>query len=364
MRAQPDASFHHIPSLSAVFAMNAAPHKMTKRKSELSLFNILMCLSVVFVHVLSWTIGGMDKSSLQYIFVLTLWRLLQFVVQGFIFLSAVKLFLSKKDTDYEKFVAGRYKRVVLPYVLWVLVYYAYFIMTYGYTFSWSALFEYLIFGTICSHFYFVVIIMQFYLNMPMFKWLGKRVNPWLMCAVSVVLTAFFKQYVHFQYDDRVFPAYLCYFVIGAAVGMNYERVCAFLKRRFYIVVPAFLLFAVSDAYLTYRAQVYGVTFKYIEIVHMGYCLSAIFFFFGLFLLIGEGRKMPRVLELCDRSSYSIYLSHVLFIYIANDTASRIGIVGMAENLVFRFAFTYVVTLGLCIAVAAISERIKNGKQTS
>lgn len=337
---------------------------MTKRKSELSLFNILMCLAVVFVHVLSWTIGGMDKGSLQYVFVLVPWRLLQFVVQGFIFLSAVKLFLSKKDTDYEKFVAGRYKRVVIPYVLWVLVYYAYFIMTYGYTFSWDKLGEYLIFGTICSHFYFVVIIMQFYLNMPLFKWLGKRVDLWLMCAVSVVFTALFKQYVHFQYDDRVFPAYLCYFVIGAAVGMNYERVCAFLKRRFYAVLPPFLVFAVADGYLTWRAQVHGDTFKYIEIVHMGYCLAAIFFFFTLFLLLGEGRKLPRHLELCDRSSYSIYLSHVLFIYIANALAVRIGIFGMAENLVFRFVFTYAVTLGLCMTVAAISERIKNGKQTS
>ena len=337
---------------------------MTKRKSELSHLNILMCLAVVFVHVISWTIGDMDKSSVQYVCMLMPWRLLQFVVQGFIFLSAVKLFLPQRETDYEKFLHGRYKRVVLPYILWVLVYYAYFIATYGYTFSWSSLGEYLVFGTICSHFYFVVIIMQFYLNMPLFKHLGKRVNPWVLCVSSVVFTAFFKQYVHFQYDDRVFPAYLCYFVIGAAVGMNYERVCEFLKRRFYAVVPVFLAFAVSDGYLMWRAQVQGVSFKFIEIVHLGYCISAIFFFFGLFLLLSEGRTLPKILALLDRSSYSIYLSHVLFIYMANAIASRIGIVGMAEKFIFRFVFTYVLTLGLCMAVTAISEKIKNGKQTS
>ncbi|MBQ8836537.1 MAG: acyltransferase [Clostridia bacterium] len=337
---------------------------MTKRKSELSLFNIFMCLAVILVHVISWTIGDMDKSSLWYAFMLNVSRLSQFVVQGFIFLSAVKLFLSQKETDYEKFIFGRYKRVVFPYVLWVLVYYAYFIKTYGYTFSWNSLGEYLMFGTVCSHFYFVVVIMQFYLNMPMFKYVGKRVNPWLMCVVAVVFTALFKQYVHFQYDDRVFPAYLCYFVIGAAVGMNYERVCAFLKRRFYAVLPPFAVFAAADGYLTWRAQVYGETFKYIEVVHLCYCISAIFFFFTLFLLFGEGRKLPRLLELCDRASYSIYLSHVLVIYIANALAERIGIFGMAEKFGFRFVFTYAVTLGLCMATAAISERVKNGKQTS
>ena len=193
---------------------------MTSRKSEISLLNILMCLLVLLVHVISWTLGDMDKSSLQYGAMLLTSRLSQFVVQGFIFLSAVKLFSSKKDTNYEDFLFGRYKRVVMPYIVWVAVYYVYFVFTYGYTFTVGKLFEYLIFGTVCSHFYFVVIIMQFYLNMPVFKWLFNKVNPFVLCILSVVLTAIFKQTAHFQYDDRVLLSYLCYFVIGAAVVVS------------------------------------------------------------------------------------------------------------------------------------------------
>ena len=337
---------------------------MTTRKSEISLLNILMCMLVIFVHVLSWTLGDMDKSSVQYGVMLISSRLSQFVVQGFIFLSAVKLFSSKKEADYEKFLAGRYKRVVLPYIAWVLVYYAYFIKTYGYTFSLSKLGEYLIFGTICSHFYFVIIIMQFYLNMPLFKWLTKRVNAAVLCALSVAFTALFKQYVHFQYDDRVFPAYLCYFVIGAAVGMHYEKVVAWLKRRFYVTIAPFLAFAYLDAFFTYRAQVHGITFRYIEVVHLLYCISATAFFFGIFTALANGKKLPAFLAVIDRASYSIYLAHVLFIYIANATAQTVGISGMAQKLIFRTVFTYVITVGLCTAFAIVSEKIKNGKQTS
>ncbi len=337
---------------------------MTSRKSEISLLNILMCLAVVFVHVLSWTIGDMDKSSMQYVFVLVPWRLMQFVVQGFIFLSALKLFSSKKTPDYERFLVGRYKRVIIPYVLWVLVYYAYFIKTYGYTFSWGDLGTYLFFGTICSHFYFVIIIMQFYLNMPLFKWLTKKVNLWILCILSVAFTALFKQYVHFQYDDRVFSAYLCYFIIGAAVGLSYEKACKYLRRLSFLTVPLFLAFAAADAYLTYRAQVKGVTFEYIEIVHLLYCLFAIFFFFTLFLFIGGKKNLTGVLSLLDRASYGIYLSHVLFIYIANGITGYLGISGMAEKLVFRAAFTYAVTLGLCMTYTFITGKLKNGRQAS
>lgn len=337
---------------------------MTARKSEISLFNIIMCLFVVMVHVMSWTIGDMDKSSFSYIFMLVPWRLMQFVVQGFIFLSAVKLFSSPKKPNYENFLVGRYTRVVIPYVLWVLVYYAYFIGHYGYTFSFGDLGTYLFFGTICSHFYFVVIIMQFYLNMPLFKWLTNKVNLAVLSVVSVILTALFKQYVHFQYDDRVLPAYLCYFVIGAAVGTNYARVSRVLKRGFALILPVFAALAAADGYLTYLANVYGETFKYIEIVHLGYCISAIFFFFSLFLLIGEGRNLSKPLSLLDRSSYGIYLSHVLFIYIANDLAVRFGISGMAEKFIFRMVFTYAATLALCMTYTAVVGVFKRGKQTA
>ncbi len=335
---------------------------MTARKSELSLLNILMCLSVVFVHVLSWTITDMDKRAVQYIFVLAPWRLLQFVVQGFIFLSAVKLFSSARETNYEQFLLGRYKKIILPYVLWVVIYYAYFIWTYGYTFSFAKLGEYLIFGTICSHFYFIVIIMQFYLNLPIFKWVSNKVNAAWLCVISLAFTAFFKQYVFFTYDDRVLPAYLCYFVIGAAVGKNYEKVKNAVKKYFAAIAVLFAATAFADAFLTYRAQVHGAAFRFIETVHIFYCISAIFFFFGLCLFISEGKTMPKLLALLDRSSYLIYLCHVLFIYMANAIAPRIGITGMTEALVFRFVFAFGATLVFSMGYTALTEKIKNGKQ--
>ena len=347
---------------------------MAKRKSELSLLNVLMCLLVIFVHVISWTIGDMDKSSIAYVFTLIPWRLAQFVVQGFVFLSAVKLFASGKEQNYETFLAGRYKRVVIPYVLWVILYYVYFIKHsyYAYTFSWGSLGTYLFYGTLCSHFYFVVMIMQFYLNLPLFKWLTRRVNVWVLAVLSVVLTALFKQYVHFQYDDRILPAYLCYFMLGAAVGLNYGKVARLLRSCFALVLPLFAIFAAADGYLTYRAQVQGITFKYIEIVHLGYCISAIFFFLTLFLLIGEDKNLSKPISLIDRSSYAIYLSHVLFIYLANDIAPSIegflepyGItLGMAGNLIFRAVFTYAATLGVCMLYTFIVGLFKRGKQDS
>ncbi|MBQ4556414.1 MAG: acyltransferase [Clostridia bacterium] len=337
---------------------------MTKRKSELSLMNILMCMLVILVHTCSWTINSLDKNTVQYTVMFAVWKLSQFVVQGFIFLSAVKLFSSQKPMDYEKFLSGRYKKIVIPYILWIIVYYIYFIRHFGYVFSFSKFGEYVAFGTICSHFYFIVTIMQFYFNMPFFKWLVSKINPWLLSVCSVILTILFKQFVHFQYDDRVFPAYLCYFVIGAIVGKNYEKVCSFVKKFVWLFALLTAVTGYANFYLTHRAVVYGIAFKWLETLHLCYSLSIIFFLLGLFLLVAEGKKLWGFIALMDRASFGMYLSHILYIYIANDIIAKTGITDLFCAYAFRFVFTYTLTFVTCMGYTFIKEKIQNARKTA
>ena len=68
-----------------------------QRKNELSSMNIVFCLLVIFIHVSSAPVTGLSKESWQYAVFFVPWRLSAFVVQGFIFLSGLKMFL-KEDT--------------------------------------------------------------------------------------------------------------------------------------------------------------------------------------------------------------------------------------------------------------------------
>lgn len=333
---------------------------MTKRKNELSFMNIIMSLLVIFIHIASWTLPSMSRESTKYVALLVPWRLSAFVVQGFLFLSGVKLFSSKKPFSYPKFMWGRVVNVYIPYLLWIAVYYAYFIYIGWYKFSLSDTVEYITLGTLCSHFYYVVIAMQFYLLMPLFLWLVKRVNGLLLSVLAVALTAFVKAFVHFQYDDRVFFAYLCYFVCGAVVGRNYEKVTAVVKRYAAVIIGAFMLFGTADAYLTYRQMVLGAYYRYFEVLHLAYAIAAIFSLFALSLLIFEKREFPRFLALVDRSTYGIYLSHILFIYIANDYLYRLGISDMFLQFAIRGVFTYVASFALCLGYTFVKEKTYAG----
>jgi len=96
--------------------------------TEFSICSVIFCLIVVFIHVSSEAVTLYNKQSVIYIIVLSLWRLSSFVVQGFIFLSGLKLFLKSGGFSYKRFYISRLKRVVIPYIVVFCLFYLYFVI--------------------------------------------------------------------------------------------------------------------------------------------------------------------------------------------------------------------------------------------
>ena len=95
-----------------------------ERKTEISYLNILLCLFVIFIHIISFAVSGFEAGTLSYNLAMFPWRMVSFVVQGFILLSGVKLFLTKKDEmKYGKYLVSRIKGVILPYIFSFVIYY-------------------------------------------------------------------------------------------------------------------------------------------------------------------------------------------------------------------------------------------------
>ena len=92
----------------------------SKRLFEISAMNIVLCLLVVMIHVTSEPVSGYQRSSLPFAVVCILQRSIHFVVQGFIFLSGLKLMKSRSRESYPAFCLDRFRRIVLPYLLWVI----------------------------------------------------------------------------------------------------------------------------------------------------------------------------------------------------------------------------------------------------
>lgn len=343
------------------------------RLPELSYLNVCFTLMVICVHALSEPVTSLDKSSLQYFVVYSPWKLFQFVTQAFVFLSGVKLFYGSREIkSVPRFYFLRLRRVLVPYLVWVCIYYAYFIFIGWYGFSPYALLHYIACGDLASHFYFVIIITQMYLLTPLLKRLFRSVSPWLCTLYALFISILFGEHLpqllslispslSFAYNDRLFTTYLFYFVAGAAVGENYNAVISALRRSRGLVYTAFFAFAALDLSLSYLMSCGRIYFGCAYVLHFAYSVSAIAATLCASSAFAQKHEtLPHAIKLADSSSYMLYLSHILVIfagrfYIVDRISSDIGV-----RLVITLA---ILALYITVSVAVWSFIKKRARRT-
>ncbi len=341
----------------------------TKRYNELSYMNVVFTILVIFVHILSEPVTRLDRSSLQYFCVFAPSRLFQFVTQGFVFLSGIKLFLKKRGKlDIGRFYWGRARRVLIPYIIWTVIYYLYFVKFYGYVYSPGDLVNYILHGDVSAQFYFVILIIQFYLLTPIFMWIFKKCSPVLSLVYSLFVTILCSESLPtivniispgtlLKYNDRLFTSYLFYFIAGAVVAMNYERIKSALIKVKYQVYFTGALFSAVTLYLTYTASKNGVYYGFEYYLIFAYCVSMILVFFTFFSDFAQKHtKLGPLIKFSDKSSFMLYLSHVLVLCIVRLELDKRAVNGIGIRLAITVAFIL-----LYVAVSVIFwEGIKRG----
>lgn len=345
-----------------------------KRKYELSLMNIICCFVVIFIHTNSEMIVAADKSSLGYMLSFVLWQAASFVVYGFIFLSGIKQFLNKGDDfSIAKFYSKRLTAVVIPYCLWVIAYYIYDCATGIENFSISTLTYYMYSGDYIGHFYFVILIIQFYLLMPLWIKLFKKVSPILMIPASIFITIIFGQYLpnvvdvfvpgyYFRFADRTFTSYFMYWVMGAYIGMYYDRAKELLvkNRPFIYSVQIFMTaFAIAIAYYN---SVAAKGYLWIENLMSFYRFITVISLFTVCIKTPVKKICSVPLVRCiDKSSYIIYLCHCLIMKEVTRLMGVYGIENLNARYAIRFFSVYIISIGLCILYTVVKNAVFNKK---
>jgi len=346
------------------------PESKNKRRRELSYLNVLLCLLVILIHVSSEPVTQLQKDSWQYLAVMLPWRLSAFAVPCFVFLSGLKLFLNKGNgIVYGKFYLSRFSKIVLPYLLWVAIYYLYFVRHGYFSFCLPVLLSHMAFGDLVSHLYFIIIIVQFYLLAPLWMALVKKLDPKIFIPVSLLLTVLCKKFLpdlipalspvgKFPFNDRLFTSWLVYWISGCYAGLYYENIKKVLISKRALFIDVFILFALAEAITSYFAFARGAGFPALEYIHMGYCLTAIPFSLLVFLIFTKKSECGlRLISDIDVSSYLVYLAHPLTIFIINDKMTQAGISSIGSRFFLRILFAYIVTISLCIFYTKLKKLV-------
>lgn len=337
----------------------------TRRLEELTLLNVIFCLLVVLIHVLSRSVASLDVTGWPYALVLIPQRLSFVSVYGFFFLSGVKLTLPRsRPQPLGEYYLGRAKHLLLPYLLAAALYYLCFVALGWYTFSIPQFLRETAMGTLSAQFYFLIALIQFILLTPLFRWLVQRYHPvfllplaagltWLAVFYLSAILQLFGPDVALPAGMPVFVSYLFYYLAGCCAGQHYARFLSLLEENRSLLTAAALFFAAADGIISLLAFSGRRSAPYLEYIHTLYMMSAIPALFGWAVrhrstLQNTSAWPVRLLHAIDRASYLIYLYHCIIITLFNAIAPRLVGSRVSILLPLSLLVVYPVSIGGCI----------------
>ena len=309
----------------------------------------------------------------------------RFSVPIFFFISAFGLFY-KIDLN-GKFLSRRFKAVLLPYLIWSALYILHDNFFYGSgipTPSYAA--EILFFGLAKYQLYFLVILIWFYLLMPLWIKIIKNLTPLKFAAIFFLQIGFnyFSSYSVelFQLtqslpDDSILKMFLKWrlnylvlhyvfiFLLGGILAVHSQKFFEWLAKNKKIVSAGF--FAALTLHLGYfYFLIYERNFNLMAAVNTAHQLSPTGFLYtiatSIFLfMIFENFQFDRftraVLSLLGKNSYFVYLFHPLAITYLDLELKNLGQLMTATNAIIFYVLTVLISLVTSLLLNFFSKKI-------
>ncbi len=326
---------------------------VSERVSYFDILRAIAIIGVVAIHA-SGTGLQFDAESMNFHFTF-LWRnLLNFSVPLFLAISG--FFLVKKQfsglSDYTSFLKKQVPRVYIPVFIWSLVWLAISVVIYKQAVS-DEVIKLLTFQS-SGPYYFIALIIQFYILLPV---MGRLANPRgliLSVIVSILLTGLIYYLRYFMNVSMPFIVYagnfmtwMMFFVLGMYLGKVSRikisnPILLALTMVFYGLscVESYLLFYTFDQAGNAVTAVKASSFLYS-------------FFMILLLFKNQNWIQSAILKKLGEMSFGIYLVHMFFLQAAVMVTTRLYSPLQDMSVLYQFSLVMLVltSCGFCIFVS-------------
>lgn len=355
---------------------------MSDRIHSIELIRGIAMLGVVGIH--TGSLMTSDPSANIHLFGL-LEIVSRFSVPIFFFVSAFSLFRQyplDQPLDIRRFYGRRFLRVLLPYLIGSVLYMLHYSQLTG---DWSIWYPILIyqffgFGMASYQLYFLVILLWFYLLMPLWRqWtrtILKKPFPWLtlLLAGQIGFNYFSSYWLrpdfnHFylnlliQYRMSWWTVhYLFVFLLGAVFATRYDEVIRLLLRNTGRIRSFFLISLgtiLTQYYFLVQIRRYSLE-QAVNTVHqlspagIFYTLSACFYF-----MLRFSQPLPRPihqsLSVIGRNSYGIFWVHTLVLHYLHAALEKAAL-PLSVPITVGFYFLTVALSLLITRAAAINGK--------
>ncbi|MBP2642813.1 MAG: acyltransferase 3 [Firmicutes bacterium] len=352
---------------------------MQQRNYAIQYIRGLAMLGVIGIHVGAYSLDS-PSANIHLFAILDIFT--RFSVPIFFFLSAFGLFLNHdlySGFSYITFIKRRFHAVAIPYFVWSFLY----LVRYYSSVNWSpsALLETFIFGLACYHLYFLVILLWFYLLMPVWRWLLRHIvaTPLPALFILLIFQIFFNYYssymLHYQPQNHIVALLLQYrlnyvvlhyifiFLFGAICALRFSDFTAFIKKyRSQINIFFFASLAALLANYYWLLYIRGLTpVDASGIVHqlnpLGviYTLAACLFFYAQFETISS-KIIASLLNTLGHYSYTVYLLHPFVLAFLTGLVLKMHLSPTPPIIVAVFFGVSLLSLLLAILMEKLSQQ--------
>ena len=310
----------------------------------------------------------------------------RFSVPIFFFISAFGLFYNlniQEPFNFTAFTKRRLKTVLIPYLAWSLFYLVHDGLLYGVGFPDPLhLLAILFFGNAKYQLYFMVILLWFYLLMPLWIALVRKLTIPRLALLLVLQIAFdywssfstsFNLYVYGLPDSSLLKPFLMYrlnywvlhyffiFLLGGYLSVHSQKFMAFMKQHLH-GLTCFFFFTLGGLLTYYYEKIFLDGYTALDAINTAhqlcpwgifYTIAASLFFFALFTYVKFSPAVNQALHLLGQHSYFAYLVHPLIITYISLLFQQQGLI-MTAPLIIGF---YLATLLLAILAAILCRKL-------
>lgn len=348
---------------------------------ELPYIRGIAALGILIIHATGgFAVSSEYGSKAMYLGVF-LNQFFRFGSPVFMMISGMVIFYnyrSREELDLKRFYKKKLRYIFIPYVLWNIVYY---IHMYDLDFSsqgMKILGEDILLGTGFSHLYFIFLIFQFYLLVPLFlRFLPRQMeeSPYKIIAISFLLqlvVILYGRYFKIAADTGIVEVFnriywktvfgwQYYFILGGTIGVHYFKILDWIKEN---IRKINILFLVST--LLYVGEVFYDLFKNQGIENYGMFGSfrpstMVYASITMLMLIGLTNKFiarKKVLRDIGIYSFGIYFSHPLILLKLREKLFEYPQFGFSRlsSLVVMLGLGILLTLGIVFFIGALPIR--------
>ena len=309
----------------------------------------------------------------------------RFAVPIFFFISAFGLFYHldvKAPLDYTAFLRRRARTVLVPYVVWSFFYILHYTVLFRDTMllHMQVIAKYLFFGFGSYQLYFMVILLWFYLLMPLWIRIVRHMTPKRLIALLAAQIAFdywssfivnpygiSNPYLQTLVVNRLnywVMHYVFIFVLGGWLAVHYGELLDFIKRRraeistFFFASLTSMLGYYYFLILVRRVDAIGAINTAHQLCPLGviYTLAASIFLFAIFTPDVPSVVLRKMLSFLGHHSYFVYLAHPLAITYLGLAFAKTEKIMTAPMAIIFYVAVVLLTLAAAVCVRRLGER--------